>query len=86
MELEFTLAMLSYLIGTVCWKDLFMREFFQVVLDTQPPNSPDLNINDLGLFVALQAVYERSSPKDGVELVAKVKEAHQKYPAERIIG
>ena len=48
----------------------------KVKLDTQPANSPDLNINDLGLFAALQAHYERSAHKDKLELVEKVKEAH----------
>ena len=25
----------------------------KIILDTQPPKSPDLNVNDLGLFAAL---------------------------------
>ena len=56
----------------------------KIKLDTQPANSPDLNINDLGLFAALQACYECSAPKNGLELVEKVKEAHGTFPAKRI--
>ena len=56
----------------------------KIWLDTQPANSPDLNINDLGFFNALQALYYRSCPKDALDLIQKVQEAHQKYPASKI--
>jgi hypothetical protein len=36
---------------------------------TQPPNSPDLNILDLGLFAALQAAYYCNCPSNQVELI-----------------
>ena len=32
----------------------------KIFLDTQPAQSPDLNVNDLGLFAALQAQCERT--------------------------
>ena len=48
----------------------------KIELYTQPANSPGLNICDLGLFAALQALHERSAPKDGLQLVDVVLEAH----------
>jgi hypothetical protein len=56
----------------------------KVILDTQPANSPDLNINDLGLFNALQAAYYKTAPRDPVDLIDCVKKAHAEYPAKKI--
>ena len=56
----------------------------KVYLDTQPANSPDLNVNDLGLFAALQALYEKSCPKNALELIEQVKKAHRDFPAQKI--
>ena len=50
----------------------------------QLSNSPDLNINDLGFFAALQAMYHHTVPKDLLHLIEKVKQAHRDYPAEKI--
>jgi hypothetical protein len=47
---------------------------------TQPPNSPDLNILDLGLFNALQAAYYDKAPKNPVELITMVHETYWEYP------
>jgi hypothetical protein len=56
----------------------------KVVLDTQPPNSPDLNINDLGLFNALQAAYYKSAPSTSLELIDCVEQAYREYPWKKI--
>jgi len=40
----------------------------QIKLVAQPPNSPDMNINDLGFFNALQAMHHGCCPKNGKEL------------------
>jgi hypothetical protein len=47
---------------------------------TQPPNSPDLNILDLGLFNALQSVYYDEAPKNEVELITMVEKTYAEYP------
>jgi hypothetical protein len=47
---------------------------------TQPPNSLDLNILDLGLFSALQAAYYDKAPKNPVELITMVHETYWEYP------
>ena len=56
---------------------------WDIRLTCQPPNSPDLNILDLGFFAALQALFEKMSPGKIVDIVAKVKKAYDTYPAER---
>ena len=61
-----------------------LPDIHKVYLDTQPSNSPDLNINDLGLFAALQAQYEKSCPRNALELIEQVLRAHAEYPAKKI--
>ena len=56
----------------------------KIFLDTQPAQSPDLNINDLGLFAALQAMYNRTVSKDALELVENVKKTYAAYPHRKI--
>ncbi|CAN0430596.1 unnamed protein product [Discosporangium mesarthrocarpum] len=53
-----------------------------IILETQPANSPDLNVNDLGLFHSIQQLKEDvgvSSPED---LVEATMEAFDVYPRE----
>ena len=45
---------------------------WDIRLTCQPPNSPDLNILDLGFFAALQALFEKMSPGKIADIVAKV--------------
>ena len=56
----------------------------KIRLEMQPPNSPDLNINDLGLFNALQARYERSNPKNSIQLIDCVLKAWNECPWKKI--
>jgi hypothetical protein len=51
---------------------------------TQPAQSPDLNILDLGLFNALQQAYYGSSPTNSLEIIECVQEAYKQYPANKI--
>ncbi|XP_062179450.1 uncharacterized protein LOC133884083 [Phragmites australis] len=44
---------------------------FDIRLMLQPPNSPDLNILDLGFFAALQALFQKSCPNGIEDIVAK---------------
>ena len=54
------------------------------MLYTQPANSPDLNINDLGFFQALQAYYKQFSPKSPEEIVISVQQSYEQYLRQRI--
>lgn len=51
-----------------------------VRLYTQPAQSPDLNINDLGFFASLQSKYYMHSPKDALELIEMIEGTFQSYP------
>jgi hypothetical protein len=56
----------------------------KVLLYTQPANSPDCNINDLGFFRALQALYQKSTPSNVGEIIAYVQQAYQDYDHRKI--
>ncbi|KAK9733651.1 hypothetical protein RND81_04G081700 [Saponaria officinalis] len=48
---------------------------FDIVLQCQPSNSPDLNINDLGFFRVIQTIQHEKSPKTVRELINAVEVA-----------
>ena len=56
----------------------------KVLLYTQPPNSPDLNINDLGLFRDLQASYEKLIAKNASDIIDNINRVYAEYETERI--
>jgi hypothetical protein len=51
---------------------------------TQPPNSPDLNILDLGLFAALQAQYYKTAPTTQVQLIEMVEKTYNEFDYKKI--
>jgi hypothetical protein len=55
-------------------------------MKTQPAQSPDLNILDLGFFHSLKtrAAHLKIVAKNKVQLVAKIKEAFAQYPSETL--
>ncbi|XP_074317958.1 uncharacterized protein LOC141654740 [Silene latifolia] len=54
-------------------------EGFNIQLIFQPPNSPDLNVNDLGYFRALQSLHSKEAAKSVDELVNSVMQAYVDY-------
>ena len=56
----------------------------RIKLVTQPPNSPDLNLNDLGFFNSLQSTYYQTCPSNAMELIQMVQETYSEYPAAKI--
>ena len=48
-------------------------------LYTQTPNSPDVNLLDMGFFWAIQS-FNDASPKDEAELIQSVQAAYENYP------
>jgi hypothetical protein len=56
---------------------------WDIRLICQPPNSPDLNILDLGFFAALQSLFHKLFPGSLDEIVLKVFQAYEQYPTER---
>jgi len=61
---------------------LGLRERIKLV--TQPPNSPDCNINDLGFFNALQSTCHSTCPRNAMELIEMVTQAFKDYPVNKI--
>ena len=55
-----------------------------ISIHTQPANSPDLNINNLGFFCAIQALHRKTAPDDKFDLTKAVEEACNNYPPEKI--
>jgi len=51
---------------------------------TQPASSPDLNVNDLGFFNALQASYYCCCPRNAIELITMVTETFKEHPINKI--
>ena len=45
-------------------------------LVNQPPNSPDLNVLDLGFFNAIQSLQHQKAPTSMGDLVASIEEAY----------
>ena len=50
----------------------------------QPPNSPDTNILDLGLFNALQSAYWSHAPKNSADIIKMVEQTYKDYPWQKI--
>jgi len=55
-----------------------------IKLVTQPANSPDVNVNDLGFFNALQAMYHSYCPMNSLELIEMVTMCYNEYPTNKI--
>jgi hypothetical protein len=55
-----------------------------IAIRNQPPNSPDLNILDLGLFRALQSKQFRRTPTNLTELIQQVKQTYDEFPEKSI--
>mgnify|MGYP000187147047 CR=1 FL=1 len=53
-------------------------------LATQPANSPDLNMNDLGFFNALQSMCCCTTPRNEVGLIEMVEQTHRDCPLNKI--
>ncbi|XP_010431358.1 PREDICTED: uncharacterized protein LOC104715665 [Camelina sativa] len=56
---------------------------FDIQLMCQPPNSPDLNILDLGFFSAIQSLQHKECPKTIEDLVRAVEESFENYSTEK---
>ena len=56
----------------------------QINMITQPANSPDVNVNDLGFFNSLQSYYLKMIPRNPMELIAMVKQVFEAYPPAKL--
>jgi hypothetical protein len=55
-----------------------------VLLYTQPRNSPDTGINDLGFFCALQSEHYKMTPGNAGQIIQCVQQAYQSYDKHKI--
>ncbi|CAM9467804.1 unnamed protein product, partial [Discosporangium mesarthrocarpum] len=55
-----------------------------IILETQPANSPDLNVNDLGFFYSIQQLKEDVGVFSSEDLVEATMEAFDVYPRETL--
>ena len=51
------------------------KDGFDISLTFQPPNSPDMNVLDLGFFRAIQSLQNQKAPKNIDELIQAVNDA-----------
>jgi len=56
----------------------------RIKLETQPPNSPDLNLNDLGFFRSLQSDYETECPANEEDIINFVQQSFDRYSSGKI--
>jgi hypothetical protein len=68
--------------GDADWKEACQNQYqhFRFVKRTQPAQSPDTNILDLGIFASMQAeAHKLKQAKNVDELIENVLKAHQQY-------
>ncbi|GAA0166471.1 hypothetical protein LIER_40194 [Lithospermum erythrorhizon] len=58
------------------------KDSFDIRLCFQPPNSPDINVLDLGFFASIQALQHKEPPNSIDQLVAAVQNSFDKYEPE----
>lgn len=56
---------------------------WDIRLTCQPPNSPDLNVLDLGFFAAIQALFHKGTPNNIEQIVERINQAFCEYPVDR---
>lgn len=57
---------------------------FDIRMTCQPPNSPDMNILDLGYFRAIQSRYYSTSPSNIDEIIKLVEQTFEEMPRESL--
>ncbi|KAF7141606.1 hypothetical protein RHSIM_Rhsim06G0137900 [Rhododendron simsii] len=60
------------------------QEGFDICLLFQPPQSPDMNVLDLGFFRAIQSLQYQEAPTTIDALVHAVEKSFDKYPSEKL--
>lgn len=57
---------------------------FDIKLMCQPPNSPDLNVLDLGFFRSIQSLQDKECTTNVDELIKVVEKSFEEYPTSKI--
>jgi hypothetical protein len=80
--------MIVLTLSTILSEDGGRDDDFVPIIVTQPPNSPDLNINDLGFFASLNVDVKRIFTHciSRAEMMVNVMKAFEEYPRAKIDG
>ncbi|KAL3519040.1 hypothetical protein ACH5RR_021629 [Cinchona calisaya] len=60
------------------------KDGFGIQLSFQPPNSPDLNVLELGFFRAIQSLQHQEAPKNIDELATAIEKSFNEFPVEKL--
>ncbi|KAH6804494.1 hypothetical protein C2S51_032741 [Perilla frutescens var. frutescens] len=60
------------------------KDGFDIRLCCQPPNSPDMNVLDLGFFRAIDSLQHQEAPSTIEEFVAAVENSFEKFPTQEL--
>ncbi|PNY02245.1 hypothetical protein L195_g025550 [Trifolium pratense] len=63
-----------------------VKDGFDIRIMCQPPNSPNLNVLDLGFFNSIKTLQHKESPKTVDDLVNAIVKSFDAYPAEKSNG
>ena len=66
------------------WASHGAQKGFRIVVRTQPPQSPDLNCNELAFFTSLQSDTELVAKENVTDLIKAVESCWHSYPADRM--
>ena len=73
-----------------CWNDPIIQQEarrggWKIKLQNQPPNSPDLNVLDLGFFRSIQSLQEKKSTRNLNDLIAAVSKAFDDVSSQTLL-
>ena len=71
-------------LGDAEWTTATLEAELDVKIYCQPPNSPDLNVLDLGFFNSLQSDVEKEEKRNAGELITKVNLCFDRYDRRRL--
>ncbi|XP_010667659.1 uncharacterized protein LOC104884671 [Beta vulgaris subsp. vulgaris] len=66
------------------WQQVYQQDGFTFILLQQPPNSPDLNILDLGFFRSIQSLMHKKMPQDVDKMLEAVHEAYHELDHKKL--
>ena len=64
--------------------DEMHEQGYTIQLTSQPPNSPDLNVLDLGFFSSIQSLQHQKAAHDITTMLKAVEDSFSEYPPEKL--
>lgn len=66
------------------WQQVYQQEDFTFILVQQPPNSPDLNVLDLGFFRSIESLMHKKMPENVDKMIEAVNDAFEELKPETL--